>query len=133
MRLYTIRRKSDGKYLRKINGHYQLHSGKPRDEANEWADAVAYLLRTPDGIRANIIKLCSEPYWNTVAPSGVCTSLKETWRELAWRNFDVTLTALYEVVIMETTINSETAVSCRYFLTEEDTAASGSGDNPKGS
>lgn len=122
MNLYTIRRKADGKYLRKINGYYQLRGGVSRNQANEWSTAVAYLLRTPDGVKANIVKLCSEPYWNTLAPSGVCKSLKETWRELAWRNFDRSLADQYEVIVMDVTINSERAVSCDNFLSENQNA-----------
>lgn len=116
MRLYTIRRKSDGKYLRKINGHYQLVSGRTREEANEWSVGIAYLLKTADGVRSNILKLCSEPYWDTKAPDGVLPAIAKTWKAVGWRNFDRSLADLYEVVSMDVTVNSQDYLPCHHFL-----------------
>lgn len=106
MNLYMIRQVSDGKYLRKINGYYMLAAGVPREKAVTWSETPAYMLRTPDGVAANLRKLCSEPYWDREAPKGVWPPLAAKWEELAWRNFDASLLDQYEVVTMNVDILS---------------------------
>lgn len=78
MRLYFIRRKSDGMFLRKIEGHYSDHVGQDR---NAWSDKPAYILRTPEGVLANLRKLCSTPYYPKLEPG-------QRFNELQWKDFD---------------------------------------------
>ncbi|MEM1363598.1 MAG: hypothetical protein AAGF94_18130 [Pseudomonadota bacterium] len=93
MRLYMIRRASDGMFLRKIEGSYTVRSGVDR---HAWSKSPAYLLRTPDGVAMNLRKLCSEPFtWRGETPAGYGYS------EIAYRNFDEAKMELFEVICLE--------------------------------
>lgn len=102
MRLFIIRRKADGMYLRKIAGHYSAYRGQDK---NAWSEIPAYMLRTPDGVAANLRKLCSVPYYED----------SRSWTELQWRNFDATKLKLFEVICMDVDVISMTATPAYEF------------------
>lgn len=104
MRLYLIKRTTDGKFYVNINGHYSVHTGKSEQH---WSDKGRFF-RTPDGVAGNLRKLCSEPYFCTERPKGLSPRITD-WSELAWRNFDPEKLAVYEVVMMDVDIISMTA------------------------
>ena len=87
MILYMIRRKLDGFYLRKVEGHYSAHRGVDK---NCWSQTPAYMLRTPDGVAANLRKLCSTPYYPD-------PDSRRFWQELEWKDFREEDLALYLV------------------------------------
>lgn len=95
MRLYTIKRVSDGMYLRKIEGHYSRHVGQDK---NAWSLTPAYMLRTPDGVAMNLRKLCSVPCYPE-AQRPFCS-------EIEWRDFDPDRLSEFEVVVMEVDVVS---------------------------
>jgi len=112
MRLYAIRRKSDGKFYVSAMGGYAIHTGKPQ---YQFATKPSQFLRTPDGVAGNLRKLCSDPYYDTTPPIGLSNRITN-WRELAWRNFDASKLDLYEVVITDVDIISTTATPAAEFV-----------------
>jgi hypothetical protein len=102
MKLYLIKRRSDGKFLRTLDVHYSLHSGQDK---TAWSDTPQMLLKTPDGVVGNLRKLCSEPYFDGKWP----------YREVAWRNFDVDKLDRFEVVCMDVDVISMTATPAKEF------------------
>lgn len=106
MRLFMIKRKADKQFLRKVEGHYSAHTGQDK---NAWSETPAYLLRTPDGVAANLRKLCSVPYY----PGG-------KWSNgIEWRDFDANKLDLFEVVCMDVDVISMTAMPAREFAQPE--------------
>ena len=107
MRLYLIKRKSDGMFLRKVEGHYSAHVGQDK---NAWSGSPAYMLRTADGVAMNLRKLCSEPY-----------TRRDRWGfgQIEWRNFDADKLSLFEVVVMDVDIISMTATPAEHFAQVE--------------
>jgi hypothetical protein len=102
MKLYLIKRTSDGAFLRKIEGHYSAHTGQDK---NAWSETPAYMLRTPDGIAKNLRKLCSTPFY----PKG-------DWsKELCWKDFDADRLSQFEIVCMDVDIVSMTATPATAF------------------
>jgi hypothetical protein len=112
MRLYLIKRRSDKAFLRSVNPHYSIHTGK---DQSEWSENPAYMLRSPDGVVANLRKLCSEPYWDHEAPKGVCKGVADRWKEVAWRNFDPEKLKLYEVVTIDVDVIRMQATPAHHF------------------
>ena len=110
MRLYMIKRKTDGKFYVNINGHYSTHTGKSEQS---WSDKGRFL-RTPDGVAGNLRKLCSEPFYDTTRPAGLSKNITN-WQELAWRYFDATKLEQYEVVMMDVDVISMTATPATEF------------------
>ena len=104
MRLYLIKRKTDGAFLRKVEGHYSAHVGQDK---NAWSETPAYMLRTPDGVAANLRKLCSTPYYDPDLP--------RRWKELQWKNFDGSKLDQFEVICMDVDIVSMTAMPAKDF------------------
>lgn len=113
MRLYTIKRKSDGKFYVSAMGYYAINTGNPQ---YQFASRPSQFLKTPDGVAGNLRKLCSEPYWEKRAPAGVSPSIAEKWNELAWRNFDASKLSLYEVVVLDVDVISMTATPAESFV-----------------
>ncbi len=105
MRLYLIRRVSDAKFLRKIEGHYSAHTGQDK---NCWSDIPAYMLRTPDGVAANLRKLCSTPYYEG--------DYVNYGRELQWKDFDANKMGDLEIVCMNVDIVSMIATPAKEFI-----------------
>lgn len=103
MRLYSIKRKSDGKFYVSAMGRYAILSGKPQ---YQFATKPAQFLKTPDGVTGNLRKLCSEPYRDEA----------ERLYELEWRNFDASKLELYEIVMMDVDIISMTATPAQDFV-----------------
>jgi hypothetical protein len=116
MRLYLIKRKSDGLFFGNINGAYIVNQGASRDSAEYWSAKPQCLLKTPDGVAANLRRLCSEPYWDTTPPPKVCSAVAAGWKELAWRNFDPSNLDLYEVVVLDVDLISVTATPAQDFV-----------------
>ncbi len=106
MRLYLIKRKSDGSFLRTLDAHYSLHSGQDK---TAWSYKPQQMLRTPDGVAMNLRKLCSEPFWDGEWPH----------REIGWRNFNEDHLDLYEVVCMDVDVISMKATPARHFAQVE--------------
>ena len=119
MRLYLIKRASDGKFFGGINGHYMLIRKVSRETATYWSDKPQMLLKTPDGVAANLRRLCSEPYWDMTPPAGLCASIKSNWRELAWKDFDAAKLDQFEIVVMDVDVISMTATPAREFIQPE--------------
>lgn len=119
MRLYLIKRTSDGKFFGGVNGNYMLVSGADMDSASYWSHKPQMLLKTPDGVAANLRRLCSEPFWNTTPPKGVLDRIAVNWRELAWHNFDAAKLDLYEIVCMDVDVISMTATPASEFIQPE--------------
>jgi len=113
MRLFMIKRKIDRKFFVGINGHYMLHA---RVDGQSWSDRPGVFFRTPDGIAANLRRLCSEPYWDTEAPEGVSPRVAVGWCELGWRNFDESKLGPYEIVTMDVDILSMKAMPATEFV-----------------
>ena len=109
MRLFLIKRRSDGAFLRKIEGHYSAHV---EQDKNAWSDSPAYMLRTPDGIAANLRKLCSVPYY---------PATDEPWffHELQWKDFDAAKLDLFDVICMDVDIVNMTATPAAEFAQVE--------------
>jgi hypothetical protein len=118
MRLYMIKRKDDGLFYVNINGHYSVKAGK---SGQQWSDKGRFF-RTPDGVAGNLRKLCSEPYFDTTRPDGLCKNITN-WSELAWRNFDPSKLDAYEVVMMDVDIISMTATPARDFFSQDEAIA----------
>jgi len=118
MKLYTIRRKSDGKFYITSHGHYAINTGKPQ---YEFATSPSHFLKTPDGVRGNLVKLCSEPYFCTIPPKGVCAGVARNWKELRWRNFDPAKLDLYEVMETYVALFSQTVLPANNFMKMEET------------
>ena len=108
MRLYLIKRKADKAWLRKIEGHYSAHRGQDK---NAWSEIPAYMLRTPDGVAANLRKLCSTPYYPTEDV--------RFGQELQWKDFDASMLDLFEVVCMDVNVISMTATPAKEFAQVE--------------
>ena len=104
MRLYLIKRKSDGLFFVNINGHYSIHTGKSEQH---WSDKGRFF-RTPDGVVGNLRKLCSTPYFDTSRPEGLSPKITN-WREIGWKDFDAEKLSFYNVVSMDVDIISMTA------------------------
>lgn len=113
MRLYLIKRCADGKFFGGINGHYMLHGGA---DGEYWSEKPQLLLKTPEGVAGNLRKLCSKPFWDYVAPKGVCKAVADRWRELAWQNFDKRKLKKFEVVVMDVDVISMTATPASEFV-----------------
>lgn len=111
MRLYMIKRKTDGLFYVNINGHYSVHTGKSEQH---WSDKGRFL-RTPDGVAGNLRKLCSEPYFDTTRPDGLSPNIND-WRELSWRNFEPLKLIAYEIVMMDVDVISMTATPATDFV-----------------
>lgn len=109
MRLFLIKRKSDGAFLRKIEGHYSAHV---RQDKNAWSETPAYMLRTPDGIAANLRKLCSTPYYPT-------DESRWYFNELQWKDFDASRLDLYDVISMDVDIVNMTVTPAQEFAQVE--------------
>lgn len=107
MRLYLIKRKADGSYLRALETHYSLHTGQDK---TAWSDTPQYMLRTADGVAKNLRKLCSEPYW---------TRYEGFIREIGWRNFDPEKLKLFEIVVMDVDVISMKATPAEHFAQVE--------------
>lgn len=105
MRLFMIKRKSDKAFLRKVEGHYSAHRGQDK---NAWSETPAYMLRTADGVAANLRKLCSTPYY----PEEAGTRFRA---ELEWKDFDAAKLDDFEVVCMDVDVISMTATPARDF------------------
>ena len=112
MRLYLIKRKSDGLFYVNINGYYQANTG---NRLEYWSNKGRFL-RTPDGVAANLRKLCSEPYFNETPPKGVCAAVARDWSELAWRNFNETRLEIFEVVVMDVDVISMKSTPATEFI-----------------
>lgn len=119
MRLYLIKRMSDGLFFGNINGAYMVNQGVDRDSAEYWASKPQCLLKTPEVVAANLRRLCSEPYWDTTPPPGVCAAVAAVWKELAWRDFDPSKLDLYEIVVLDVDVISATATPAREFIQTE--------------
>lgn len=106
MRLFIIKRISDGTFLRSVEAHYSAHR---KQDKSAWSNTPQMMLRTADGVAMNLRKLCSTPYW----PSG-------TWgSELGWKDFDSAKLALFEVVCMDVDIVSMKAMPATEFAQVE--------------
>jgi len=112
MRLFLIKRKSDNKFFHGINGYYMLNADV---DGESWSEKPGIFFRTPEGIAANLRRLCSEPYWCYDRPAGLSPRIAN-WRELGWRNFDEDKMALYEIVAMDVDILSMTATPATEFV-----------------
>lgn len=102
MRLYLIKRKRDGKFLRNVEAYYSNHTG---EDKSAWSNKPAMMLRTADGVAGNLRKLCSESYFHGEYP----------WQEMRWRNFDKSKLELFEVVCMDVDVISMTATPATDF------------------
>ncbi len=107
MRLYLIKRKADGAFLRTLEAHYSLHSGLDK---TAWSEKPQMMLRTPEGVAGNLRKLCSTPYWQYAK-----TSAGFEYREIGWTNFDAEKLELYEVVCMDVDVISMKATPAKEF------------------
>lgn len=132
MKLYAIKRKSDGKFYRIQNWNYFLNAGVSLDRATEFSVKPAALYRTPDGVVRNLRKLCSVPYWDETPPKGVCSAVAQGWREVGWRDFNPKLLALYSISILEVAVSSTSDVECEQFCTVEDVAGAPLSSREKG-
>jgi len=103
MRLYSIKRKSDGKFYVSAQGSYAIHSGR---EQYQFATKPSQFLKTPDGVAGNLRKLCSIPYRDE----------REKWPEVEWGNFEASKLELYEVLMMDVDIISMTATPAEKFI-----------------
>lgn len=112
MRLYSIKRISDGKFYVSAMGHYATHTGK---DQYQFATKPSQFLKTPDGVAGNLRKLCSKPYYDKTRPAGLSKNITN-WEELAWRDFDASKLELYEVVMMDVDIISMTATPAQDFV-----------------
>lgn len=112
MRLYSIKRKSDGKFYISAMGHYSVHTGEPQ---YNFGNKPSQFLKTPDGVAGNLRKLCSEPYFDKTRPNGLSPNITN-WSELSWRNFDASKLELYEVVMMDVDVISMTATPASEFV-----------------
>ena len=108
MRLFMIKRRADKAFLRKVEGHYSAHTGQDK---NAWSETPAYMLRTADGVAANLRKLCSVPYYDPDDPA--------RWKELQWKDFDAGKLDLFEVVCMDVDVISMTATPAKEFAQVE--------------
>lgn len=108
MRLFMIKRRSDKWFLRKVEGHYSAHVGQDK---NAWSETPAYMLRTADGVAANLRKLCSVPYYEDESPRIV--------QELQWKDFDASKLDLFEVVCMDVDVISMSATPAKEFAQVE--------------
>lgn len=111
MRLYLIKRKTDGMFYVNINGYYSIRTG---NSEQHWSDKGRFF-RTPEGVAGNLRKLCSEPYFCKERPDGLSTRITN-WEELAWRNFDKSKLNEYEIVTMDVDIISMTATPATKFV-----------------
>ena len=102
MRLYLIKRKADGAFLRTLDVHYSLHSGQDK---TAWSDSPQMMLKTPDGVAGNLRKLCSTPFYQGEWPH----------REVGWKDFDSEKLKLFEVVCMDVDVISMTATPATEF------------------
>lgn len=107
MRLYLIKRRSDGKFFGNINGHWILHARGDVD-GQYWSDKPQTFFKTPEGVAGNLRRLCSEPYWYQAD--------RTRWTELAWRNFDESKLAAYEIVTMDVDVLSMKATPATEFI-----------------
>ncbi len=117
MRLYLIKRVSDGKFFVNINGHWML--ANPNVDGTYWSDKPQTFLKTPEGVAGNLRKLCSEPYYDTEAPEGICPRVAVGWKELSWKNFEESQLEAYEVVCMDVDVISMTATPALEFIQVE--------------
>lgn len=113
MRLYLIKRKSDGKFLCGINSGYSVHTGNL--EAS-WSGKPGTFLKTPDGIARNLRRLCSTPYYDRTPPPGLSPACRPFWKEVGWRDFDAAKLSLYVVVMMDVDLVSMTATPAQDFV-----------------
>ena len=113
MRLFMIKRKSDRKFFVGINGYYMLHASV---DGQSWSAKPGVFFRTPDGVAANLRRLCSEPYWQTEAPKGICPAVARGWREVGWRDFDESKLGAYDIVMMDVDILSMKATPATEFV-----------------
>ena len=105
MKLYLIKRCSDGAFFRSREAHYSLHVGKDK---SAWSDTPQMMLRTPDGIVGNLRKLCSDPYCN-----------KERPYRIGWKNFREEDLGMYEVICLHVDVLSMTATPAKDFIQTE--------------
>ncbi len=115
MRLYLIKRRSDGQFFVNINGYSMLVNPGRLKWAQQWSDKGRFM-RTPDGVAGNLRKLCSEPYWNTNPPKGVCKAVTKGWKEVAWHKFEGRRLKAYEIVTMDVDILSMKATPATEFI-----------------
>lgn len=106
MKLYLIKRKADGHFLRNLETHYSLHVGQDK---TAWSAKPSMLLRTPEGVAMNLRKLCSEAYYEDFRP-------KAFSREIAWRNFKPDELKLYEIVCMDVDVISMKSTPANEFI-----------------
>ena len=114
MRLYLIRRRSDGRFFVSINGFQKLI--RPHVDAQYWSYRAQYFFKTADGVAGNLRKLCSAPYWNTKAPPGVAPQVAAGWGEVAWKDFDASKLERFEIVTTEVDILSTTTTLASKFI-----------------
>lgn len=96
MKLYLIKRVSDGLFFTVFYGREPRFSDKP-----------GVMFRTPDGVASNLHRLCAEPY-----------SVRDSWgfTQTDWKNFDGRKLKSYEIVVMDVDIISMTAVPATDFI-----------------
>lgn len=97
MNIYFIKRVSDGKFFVSTNGLGEVY----------FSASPSMFLKTPDGVAANLRRLCSD-FCETATPSG--------WLEKNWKNFDTSKLDLYQVVIIKIDILSMTAQPASEFV-----------------
>lgn len=103
MKLYLIKRISDGKFFVSTDGNGREY----------FAEKPAMFLKTPDGVASNLRRLCSEYYkW---FPDGKRTFV---WYK-AWRNFNPEKLTDFEIVVMDVDIISMTATPAADFVQPE--------------
>ena len=88
-------------YLRSQEGWYSAHVGQDK---TAWSPTPAYILRTVEGVRNNLIKLCSTP--------------KKVGLSLEWENPDLRKLKLYEVEVYEITIQERKLIPSTDFFEE---------------
>ena len=116
MRLYLIKRHSDGLFFVNINGHWMLTNPVKAGDGQYWSAKSQQMWKTPDGIVSNLRKLCSEPYWDITPPHGLSAALGPGWKKLAWYKFDKQKLKLYDVVIMDVDVLATIATPATEFV-----------------
>jgi hypothetical protein len=67
------------------------------------------LWRTPDGIIANLRKLCSKAYFDRTRPPGLSPNIK-VWAEVGWRDFDPARLSELEIVAFDVDVISAQSI-----------------------
>lgn len=96
MKLYLIKRVSDGKFFTVFYGREPRFSDKP-----------GVMFRTPDGVASNLHRLCADP---------VSVRDRFGFSQTDWINFDGRKLKSYAVVVMDVDIVSMTAVPATDFI-----------------